>query len=37
MRIGIAGDHGGFELKVLLTAALKVPGVRAALEREKGK
>jgi len=26
MPIGIAGDHGGFELKVQLTAALKAPG-----------
>jgi sugar-phosphate isomerases, RpiB/LacA/LacB family len=26
MRIGIAADHGGFELKVQLTAALKVAG-----------
>lgn len=31
MRIGIAADHGGFELKVHLTAANKVPGARAAL------
>ncbi len=26
MRIGIAADHGGFELKVKLTAALKAAG-----------
>ena len=26
MRIGIAADHGGFELKVRLTAALKAAG-----------
>jgi ribose 5-phosphate isomerase B len=26
MRIGIAADHGGFELKVYLTAALKAAG-----------
>ena len=26
MRIGIAADHGGFELKVQLTAALKAAG-----------
>jgi ribose 5-phosphate isomerase B len=26
MRVGIAGDHGGFELKVYLTAALKAAG-----------
>jgi ribose 5-phosphate isomerase RpiB len=26
MRIGIAADHGGFELKVQLTAALKTAG-----------
>ncbi|MFH2047580.1 MAG: hypothetical protein ABIK92_20825 [Pseudomonadota bacterium] len=26
MRIGIAADHGGFELKVNLTAALKAAG-----------
>ena len=26
MRVGIAADHGGFELKVYLTAALKAAG-----------
>jgi len=26
MRIGIAADHGGFELKVQLTSALKAAG-----------
>jgi len=26
MRVGIAADHGGFELKVQLTAALKAAG-----------
>ncbi len=26
MRIGIAADHGGFELKVQMTAALKAAG-----------
>jgi len=26
MRIGIAADHGGFELKVYLTTALKAGG-----------
>jgi ribose 5-phosphate isomerase B len=26
MRVGIAGDHGGFELKVYLTGALKAAG-----------
>ena len=31
MRIGIAADHGWFELKVQLTAANKVSGVRTAL------
>jgi ribose 5-phosphate isomerase B len=30
MRIGIAADHGGFELKVQLTAALKVAGYEVA-------
>ena len=47
MRIGIAADHGGFELKVQLTAALKAPGYKGierfrlrlekvtALERER--
>jgi ribose 5-phosphate isomerase B len=29
MRIGIAADHGGFELKVQLTAALKAAGYEA--------
>jgi hypothetical protein len=31
MRIGIAADHGGFELKVQLTAVIKLlnhPGLR---------
>ena len=28
MRIGIAADHGGFELKVQLTAALKAAGYK---------
>jgi hypothetical protein len=27
MRIGIAADHGGFELKVQLTGAVKAPGL----------
>ena len=31
MRIGIAADHGGFELKVQLTAALKAAGYEVAL------
>ena len=31
MHIGIAADHGWFELKVQLTAANKVSGGRAAL------
>ena len=26
MRVGIAADHGGFELKVYLTSALKAAG-----------
>ena len=30
MRIGIAADHGGFELKVQLTAALKAAGYEVA-------
>jgi len=30
MRIGIAADHGGFELKVQLTAALKATGYEVA-------
>ncbi len=30
MRIGIAGDHGGFDLKVQLTAALKAAGHEVA-------
>ena len=30
MRIGIAGDHGGFELKVQLSAALKAAGYEVA-------
>ena len=30
MRIGIAADHGGFELKVQLTAALKTAGYELA-------
>ena len=30
MRIGIAADHGGFELKVQLTAALKTAGYEVA-------
>ena len=30
MRIGIAGDHSGFELKVQLTAALKAAGYELA-------
>jgi ribose 5-phosphate isomerase B len=30
MRIGIAADHGGFELKVQLTSALKVAGYEVA-------
>ena len=30
MRIGIAADHGGFELKVQLTAALKAAGYELA-------
>jgi ribose 5-phosphate isomerase B len=30
MRIGIAADHGGFELKVQLTAALKATGYELA-------
>ena len=30
MRIGIAADHGGFELKVHLTAALKAAGYEVA-------
>ena len=30
MRIGIAADHGGFELKGQLTAARKVVGYEAA-------
>ena len=30
MRVGIAADHGGFELKVQLTAALKAAGYEVA-------
>ncbi|MGO9953091.1 MAG: RpiB/LacA/LacB family sugar-phosphate isomerase [Dissulfurispiraceae bacterium] len=30
MRIGIAADHGGFELKVQLTATLKAAGYKVA-------
>ena len=30
MRIGIAPDHGGFELKVQLTAALEAAGYEVA-------
>ena len=30
MRIGIAGDHSGLELKVQLTAALKAAGYELA-------
>jgi ribose 5-phosphate isomerase B len=30
MRIGIVADHGGFELKVQLTAALKAAGYELA-------
>jgi len=30
MRIGIAADHGGFELKVYLTTALKAAGYEVA-------
>src|SRR5512147_1634627 len=30
MRIGIAADHGGFELKVQLTSALKAAGYEVA-------
>ena len=30
MRIGIAADHGGFELKVQLTPALKAAGYEVA-------
>ena len=30
MRIGVAADHGGFELKVQLTAALKAAGYQVA-------
>jgi ribose 5-phosphate isomerase B len=30
MRVGIASDHGGFELKVQLTAALKAAGYEVA-------
>ena len=30
MHVGIAADHGGFELKVQLTAALKTAGYEVA-------
>jgi ribose 5-phosphate isomerase B len=30
MRMDIAADHGGFELKVQLTAALKAAGYKVA-------
>ena len=30
MRIGIAADHGGFDLKMQLTAALKAAGYEVA-------